>query len=411
VLPLRPSPSELIRVLRFDSAAGARKWCAMSRLRTLACAVMAISAALSRTAASDVVCSEQGAFRINTLTRGLTFPWSLAFLPDGSGLITERPGRLRLWAHGQLDPKAIDGVPAVTNLFDVAVDPEFAQTSAIYLAYSSAANGQRLEVLRGRLREHRIENSQIIFRGVPKLPQMTFSGGRLLFAPDRTLLITVADSDEPLSQAQDRRANLGTVVRIHRDGSIPRDNPLVGRPGIRHEVYTYGHRNIQGIALEPRTQDTWIAEHGPKGGDELNLLRKGTNYGWPEETYGVPHFQRAARPELIQPRGTPPLKTWTPALAPSGLVFYEGSRFPLWNGNLFIGSLAQKHLRRIEIVDRQVTHEEALLTELGERIRDVRVGPDEYVYVLTDSLNGAVIRLEPVAHSERTCQVNQRPPQ
>ena len=341
-------------------------------------------------------------FRIVPVVGGLDHPWGLAFLPDGGMLVTERSGRLRFVRGGVLDPKPIDGVPAVYasgqgGLLDVALHPKFAENRFVYLSYSGrGAGGAGTEVARGRLAGDRLTDVRVIFRVSPKTSGANHYGSRLLFAPDGTLFITTGDRYNYLEHAQDTGDHLGTIVRVRDDGSVPDDNPFVGRPGARPEIYSYGHRNVQGIALRPGGNVIWAHEHGPRGGDEVNILKPGANYGWPAITYGIDYSGAIISDKTEAPGMEQPVVYWDPSIAPSGMAFYDGDRFPNWRGDLFIGALAHTHLRRLELDGDRVVKQEVLLGELGERIRDVRVGPDGFIYVLTDSSDGKILRLEPV---------------
>lgn len=356
----------------------------------------------SQSSADGVFHSDPHSFRLVTLTRGLDRPWGLAFLPDGSMLVTQRSGALRrISADGELAEDSISGVPAVAakgqgGLLDVAVDPGFGNNGFVYLSFSEAGHHDtNTAVARGRLEQDALTGVEVIFRARPKVSGSRHFGSRLLFAPDGKLLITLGDrGDRP--QAQDTRNHLGTVVRINPDGSVPKDNPLRDRGDARPEIYTFGHRNVQGIALDRSSGRIFTEEHGPQGGDEINLLRAGTNYGWPVITYGAnygsgtPIGEGTAKPGMAQP-----IHHWTPSIAPSGLTYYDGDKFPHWRGNLFAGALKFALLSRLELDGDRVVREQRLLQgELG-RIRDVRTGPDGFIYLLSDDRDGVLARLEP----------------
>ncbi len=346
--------------------------------------------------------SEKVRFRLTTLVPGLQHPWSLAWLPDGRMLITERPGRLRLVSRDfKLDPKAVDGVPRVvtggqSGLFDVAVHPRYAGNGWLYLAYMAAADaGSRLEVMRAKLEDHRLVQSQVIFRAVPSASGRLNLGGRLVFDRHGMLFVSVGDRFEQ-DRAQRFDDDSGKMIRLADDGRVPADNPFAKRSGARAEIYSVGNRNIEGLALHPRTGELWSHEHGPQGGDEINIIRAGRNYGWPVITYGVNYGTGTKIGEGTHKTGMEqPLYYWVPSIAPSGMAFYEGDKFPAWRGNLFVGALKAELLVRLELDGEKVTHEERLLKGAIGRIRDVRAGADGYIYLLTDESDGVLARLEP----------------
>jgi glucose/arabinose dehydrogenase len=352
--------------------------------------------------ASAVEHSEKASFQVETLTAGLEHPWALAFLPDGRFLVSERPGRLRLvLADGSLLPQAVGGLPQIRaagqgGLLDVAVHPDFAANGLVYFSYNEPGpGGSGTAVARGRLDGMQLHGVEVIFRLLPKSGTGYHFGSRLVFDRDGHLFITLGDRGER-DRAQDLDDHAGAVIRIHDDGRVPADNPFVGRSDARPEIYSYGHRNIQGATLSPFDGRLWTHEHGPQGGDEINLPEAGVNYGWPVITYGVNYGigtaigEGTARPGMAQP-----LYYWVPSIAPSGMAFYDGAAFPGWHGSLFVGALKSRLLARLEIEDGRVVHEERLLQGIG-RIRDVRQGPDGLLYLLTDEGNGRLVRLRPV---------------
>jgi glucose/arabinose dehydrogenase len=353
-------------------------------------------------AAAQVFTSELHRFRAVTVTGGLEFPWGLAFLPDGRLLVTERPGRLRIVAaDGRLDPQPVQGVPAVAavgqgGLLDVALHPEFARNRLVYLSYAGEGpGGYGTEVVRGRLDGNAMRDVQVIFRMQPKTRSGHHFGSRLVFDRQGFLFITLGDRGD-MARAQQLDDHAGSVIRLHDDGRVPTDNPFVGKPGAKPEKFTLGNRNMQGAALHPRTGQLWTHEHGPQGGDEINVIRAGVNYGWPVITYGRNYGtgtqigEGTAKPGMAQP-----LLQWTPSIAPSGMALYTGKRFPKWKGNLFVGALKFQMLVRLELDGERVVREERLLDKALGRIRDVRQGPDGLLYLLTDSEQGRIVRLEP----------------
>jgi glucose/arabinose dehydrogenase len=353
-------------------------------------------------AADPANSGEEHAFRVVTMTRGLEHPWGLAFLPDGRRLVTERPGRLRLVAvDGTLDPQPVTGLPTIAihgqgGLLDVALHPGFAENGLIYLSYAARGEGGvGTEVARGRLVDHRLENVEVLFRQQPKSSGGRHFGSRLVFDRQGYLYITLGDRGEQ-ERAQKMDDLAGKIVRLHDDGRIPADNPFADRPGARPEIYSLGNRNVQGAALHLVTGELWAQEHGPQGGDEVNVIRAGRNYGWPVITYGVEYVVGTKIGEgTHKPGMEQPLHVWVPSIAPSGMAFYQGDRFPRWRGDLFVGALKDQMLVRLRFDGEKRVKEERLLKGVLGRIRDVRAGPDGYLYLLTDSPDGVIARLEP----------------
>ncbi|RMH86785.1 PQQ-dependent sugar dehydrogenase [Pseudomonas sp. AOB-7] len=347
--------------------------------------------------------SELGQLQIETVAEGLANPWGLAFLPDGQGyLVTERPGRLRRIAPDGALSAPLGGVPEVFavgqgGLLDVVLSPDFAADRLVYLSYAEAGDGAAgTAVGRGRLSADAtaLEGFEVIFRQQPKLSSGTHFGSRLVFDRDGHLFIALGDNNQrPTAQALDKLQ--GKLVRIHPDGRIPADNPFVGRAGARAEIWSYGHRNQQGAALNPWSGRLWSHEHGPRGGDEINIPEAGKNYGWPLATHGINYSLLPipeAKGEAVA--GTePPHHVWEKSPAISGMAFYDAERFPAWRHNLFIGALAGQALIRLQLDGDKVVHEERLLQPLKARIRDVRQGPDGFLYVLTDASDGRLLRL------------------
>lgn len=345
--------------------------------------------------------TEEHAFRVVQIVAGLEHPWGLAFLPDGRMLVTERPGRLRVVRAGRLEPEPVAGVPKVVSrgqggLLDVALHPRFAENGLVYLSYAGAGQGGAgTEVVRGKLVGNRLEEVQIIFRMEPKSMARQHFGSRLVFDRSGYLYITLGDRGE-MERAQRPDDHAGSVIRLHDDGRVPADNPFVDKPDWKPEKFTLGNRNMQGAALHPQTGELWTHEHGPQGGDEINIVRPGVNYGWPVITYGVNYGigtkigEGTHKPGMAQP-----LHYWVPSIAPSGMAFYTGDKFPRWKGDLFVGALRDQMLVRLRLDGEKVVHEERMLQGVLGRIRDVRQGPDGSLYLLTDEKDGVLVRLEP----------------
>ena len=341
--------------------------------------------------------------RVRILTRGLVRPWSLAFLPDGRMLVTEREGRLRyVAADGTLDPTPISGLPEAVaerrqgGLHDVVLHPDFPRNRLVYLAYAGrGTGGYGTELARGRLDGHRLTDVEVLFRALPKSFGGRHFGGRVVFDRKGHVFLTLGDRGNRPS-AQDLGNHAGSVIRLYEDGRVPPDNPFRTVAGARPEIYSSGNRNIQGAAIHPRTGELWTHEHGPQGGDEVNIIRAGVNYGWPVITHGRNYGIGTRIGEGTHKEGlAQPLHQWTPSIAPSGMAFYDGDQFPGWRGNLLVGALAYRLLARLELDGERVVREERLLENRLGRIRDVRVGPDGYVYLLSDETSGVIARLEP----------------
>ena len=354
------------------------------------------------------------AFDVVTVAEGLVNPWSLAFLPNGKMLVTERPGRLRvLGADGKLSAP-VTGLPTVDargqgGLLDVVLDPGFAKNSLIYWSYAEPKEGQagvnNTAVARGKFVDDatapRVEDMQVIYHQRPSLNSPLHFGSRLIFGRDGTLFVTQGDRSitEGRMQAQKLESGLGKIVRINTDGSIPKDNPFVGKEGVLPEIWSFGHRNIQSATLHPTTGELWEVEHGTRGGDEINIARKGKDYGWPTIAYGIEYRGGPITGGLTQQAGMEqPLYYWDPIIGPSGMTFYTGSLFPAWKGNLFIGGHGTNDLVRLVLDGEKVIGEERLLKDLQpkpERIRDVRTGPDGALYVVTDGATARILKLVP----------------
>jgi glucose/arabinose dehydrogenase len=341
--------------------------------------------------------------KVVSVARGLANPWAVAFLPDGRFLVTERAGRLRIVERDGRLGEPVAGLPAVDaggqcGLLDVVLDPKFAENALVYWSYAEAGEGgNSTAVARGKLQGNRMVEVQKIFTQQPKVSSTLHCGSRLVFARDGRLFVVLGDRFSRKDDAQTLDNHLGKVVRIEADGKVPADNPFVGTPGAKPEIWSLGHRNMQGAALHPQTGELWASEHGPQGGDELNRVLPGRNYGWPLLTYGR-NYGTGTRigEEGPKPGFEQPLKVWLPlSVAPSGMVFLTSDRYPGWKGNLFLGTLRGETLLRLELDGSSVVREERLLGRANSRIRDVRQGPDGYLYVLTDSADGQLLRLQP----------------
>ncbi len=353
-------------------------------------------------ASAQTYSSEQHEFRVAIVVRGLVHPWSLAFLPNGDMLVTERVGRLRIIRNGELRPMPVAGVPEVAlggqgGLLDIALHPKFSENRLIYLSYAAAGEGgSGTEVARAHLIDDELVDLERILDVRPKSIGGRHFGSRLLFGRDGYLYVTAGER-----ASRDRAQNLGdlagSIMRITDDGGVPPDNPFVGRADARPEIYTYGNRNPQGLAMHPETGQIWEAEHGPKGGDEINILVAGTNYGWPVITYGGSYSGAEIGEGTAKAGMAQPARHWgVPAISPSGMAFYTGGDFPSWRDNMFLGALSGRVLIRLVLDGTEIVHEERLLEDFGERIRDVRQGPDGSLYLLTDSPKGRLLRLDPI---------------
>ncbi len=347
--------------------------------------------------------TEHGDIQARVMASGLEHPWGMAFLPSGDILLTERSGQMILFDAEGKSRQTVSGLPDITargqgGLLDVAVHPRFSENRWVYFSYVAGSRGQiGTEVARGRLEGRALTNFEVLFRLEPKSHSSRHFGSRLVFDKKGYLFITLGDRGER-QRAQDISDHAGTLVRLTEEGRVPADNPFVGRQSARPEIYSYGHRNLQGAALHPQTQALWVHEHGPQGGDEINIPQAGRNYGWPVITYGVNYGSGTRIGEGTEKPGMEqPIYTWVPSIAPSGMAFYTGERFPAWENNLFVGSLAFRTLVRLEIDGEKIIHEERLFEQKLGRIRDIEIGPDGYIYLLTDASNGFLLRLEPVA--------------
>jgi aldose sugar dehydrogenase len=354
-----------------------------------------------------VVKSEKQTFRIEVVAKGLETPWALAFLPDGRLLVTERPGRLRIIEKDNVLRDAVRGTPAVWlqqdgGLFDVEVHPEYSRNGWIYLSYAEPGpnNTSMTAIVRGRIDANQWIDQEFLFHAPADMYTASniHYGSRFVFDKQRHLFYSIGDRGR-MEDAQDLSKPAGKIHRVNDDGTAPKDNPFAGRPGALPSIWTYGHRNPQGLAIDPATGKLWETEHGPKGGDELNLIEPGRNYGWAVITNGI----QTGITKTAQEGMEPPVVFWTPTFAPSGMTFYAGTRYPAWAGSLFVCGLASQQLRRIELGGDQVKHQEVVLDQVG-RVRDIAVGPDGYLYLalqspgqrLSDSTAGSVVRLIPL---------------
>jgi glucose/arabinose dehydrogenase len=350
--------------------------------------------------------SEEAAFTVTEVVAGLEHPWSLAFLPDGDMLVTERPGRLRRIGRDGRVSAPIAGVPSVyvegqAGLLDVALSPAFATDGLVYLAFAEPnlrGNLCGTAVARGRLQGDRLVDVEVIYRQEPKLSAGTHVGARLVFDDGGHLFVTQGENRVAAEAAQQLDKLQGKLVRILPDGTVPDDNPFVGRKDARPEIWSYGHRNMQGAALHPVTRKLWTSEHGPMGGDELNIPQPGRNYGWPVITDGVDYSGQPVPGSVgrTAPGMEAPHHAWPKSPGLSGMLFHSGKAFPAWRGDLFLGALASSELIRLRLDGDRVVHEERLLGDRGQRIRDVREGPDGAIWLLVDADDGKLLRLDPV---------------
>lgn len=382
-------------------------------VRTLAGLLMVgvVVAAGTHVSGDTVMRSQYHDYRLVTVVDGLIQPWSIAFLPGGDMLVTERPGRLRIVRNGKLLPQAVDGVPQVSTvssqggLLEVAVHPNFASNRLLYLSYSKPLDAKRATtaLVRGRFENDRLTNVQELFQSVSE--GRGHFGGKIAFDTKGYLFLTLGDRQVPPQgdlekhPAQDLSNHHGKLIRLHDDGRVPDDNPFVKQAGAKPEIWSYGHRNIQGVAIHPETGEAWTNEHGPQGGDELNRPQAGRNYGWPVIGFGVNYTSGLAIHKGTHREGMEqPVHIWVPSIGISGLTFYTGDRFPQWRGNLFAGGMAGQMLARLTLEGSRVVNEETLVQQTG-RVRDVRQGPDGYIYLVIDDRDPKptpILRMEPV---------------
>lgn len=367
------------------------------------CAPMGHAALAAQTNAQEVPATP---LKIEVVAQGLQHPWGMQFLSDGRYLVTERPGHLVVVGKDGKKSAPISGVPTVFNdgqggLLDVLLAPDFAQSGTVFFSFSEPREGGKnaTSVARAKLTlsgdSGALSDVKLIFQQQPAFNSALHFGSRLVLAKDGTLFITTGERSTQRDSAQDLATDLGKVIRINTDGTIPQDNPFVGEAGKRPEIWSYGHRNMQGAALNPATGELWTTEHGARGGDELNIPRKGKNYGWPVITWGIDYSGAKIGEGTTKEGMEQPVYYWVPSIATSGLAFYDGNLFPGWKGNVLAGGLGGAVLERLVLDGESVVGVEHLLTDRGERIRDVRAGPDGAVYVLTDEDDGKLLRLTP----------------
>lgn len=353
--------------------------------------------------ASQQLSTQHYPVSIDVVATGLSHPWSIAFMPNGDQLVTERSGRLRLIQQDRLHPEPIGGVPQVAavgqgGLLDVVLHPDFENNAWVYLAYSDETpQGLTTRVMRGQLQGHQLVDQQAIFEALPRSSGGRHFGGRMVFDAQGHLYISVGDRGE-MERAQNGLDHAGTIIRLNDDGSIPADNPFVGNNQVNDEIYTLGNRNPQALTLHPETGQVWSTEHGPRGGDEINLIQAGLNFGWPEVTHGI-NYSGTRITHMTERDGVAsPLLHWTPSIAPSGMVFYTGDEFPSWQGQILNGALKDRLISRVSVTKTsegyQLEEQERFLQGFGQRIRDIRQSPEGEVWLLTDHAQGQVIRLK-----------------
>ncbi|MCC6193449.1 MAG: PQQ-dependent sugar dehydrogenase [Burkholderiales bacterium] len=372
----------------------------MKRHLAFACALALAFPVHAQTQRSPTPATIDGPLAVTEVASGFDHPWGLAFLPDGRMLVTERSGQLLLVDKDGKSRRPVSGVPKVRTggqggLLGIALSPSFARDRLVYLSFSEAGEGGAgTAVARGALNDAALTSVEVIWRQTPKVGGNNHWGSRLVFARDGSLFVTTGDRYSERERAQDLSTTLGKVIRINPDGSIPKDNPFVGRAGAKPEIWSYGHRNLQGAALNPATGQLWTVEHGARGGDELNHPEPGKNYGWPVITYGVDYSGLKIGEGTAKAGMEQPVYYWDPVIAPSGATFYTGNAFPAWKGQLFVGSLTPGALVRLQLDGDKVVAEERYLPRVG-RVRDVVQGPDGFLYLLTDESNGKLLRVTP----------------
>jgi aldose sugar dehydrogenase len=376
----------------------------MNAARLAACsAAFALLCGTTLAGAPPAPEADRSQWTLTPVAEGLNHPWGLAFLPGGDVLVTERDGGLRVIRGGKLVPEPVTGVPAALTggqggLFDVIADPLFSDNRTIYLAFSSGDDkANATTVISAVFDGKALSDVKTIFQATPKKDTLVHYGGRLLFLPDGTLLISLGDGFIHREEAQNLANDYGKIVRINKDGTIPADNPFAGQDGKRGEIFTWGHRNVQGLARDPVTGTIYESEHGAAAGDEINVLKPGANYGWPSITYAMDYSGAVISPETAREGMEQPIAYWTDeTLAPSGLAVYRGTAFPQWDGDLLVGSLTQGEVRRLDLdAGGKVVGQDRLFKDADARIRDVRVAPDGTIWLLTDTADGKVLRADP----------------
>ena len=362
--------------------------------------ILSLIAGTSGAYAQGIYSSEHHSFRLTPVVQNLEHPWGIAFLPDGGILVTERAGRLRLIREGRLQPEPVRGLPPVAatgqgGLLDVALHPQFAANALLYLCHSAEVRGgNTTRISRARLTGAGLADARTIFEMQAPDRGGHHFGCRVVFGTDGMLYATLGERNER-QRAQDLGDHGGKVIRLHDDGRIPTDNPFLGRPGARPEIHSWGHRNPQGMARHPVTGRLWISEHGPRGGDEVNVIQRGGNFGWPVVTHGREYWGGTISSERSRPGLVDPVHVWPRTVAPAGITFYTGTEFPRWQDSLFVGGLQDRALIRLELDGERVAREERLLTDFRQRIRHVVQSPDGRLHILTDASSGGVYRLDP----------------
>jgi len=364
-----------------------------------------LAASASMTAVADTVETERHKVTVSTFADGFTNPWGMTFLPDNSVLVTERSGDLYWVSENGKYREKISGVPEVVaksqgGLLDVTVDPDFDENQWVYISYSEPAQdggkGNSTAVMRAKLVDKAFTNKEVVFRQAPKYESNAHFGSRLVFSPEGHLFVTLGDRYSRMDDAQTLGNHHGKVVRIWPDGSIPEDNPFVGEDNALDEIWSYGHRNVQGADIHPDTGELWTVEHGPQGGDEVNIPEAGKNYGWPEITYGVDYGGAIISEDAVKEGMEQPFYYWVPSIATAGATFYTGDAFPEWKGDFFVAALKSSLVARLDLYEGRMMHEERLFEDaVDARIRDINQGPDGYLYLLTDESNGAIIQIKP----------------
>lgn len=363
----------------------------------------ALSPCSRRSAASGPVVSNELTFRVDTVLSDINVPWGLAFLPNGDLLFTDRDGELRLVQDGKLHPDPIGGMPAVLakgqgGLLDIALHPQYAENGWIYFTYSApaapgeAGSGANTALMRARIANHHLTDDSLLFKASPNYGAAHHYGGRIAFDRQGYLYLSIGDRGGQ-EEAQSLMTYRGKVLRFHDDGRIPADNPYAGRPDARPEIFSYGHRNPQGMALHPASGEIWTHEHGPKGGDEVNIVRAGHNYGWPLITFGVNYDGSIITQDTARPGMDQPVTYWVPSIAPCGMDFVTSERYGDWQGDLLVGSLKFRQLWRCAVEGDRITAREVVLDQIG-RVRAVKQGPDGYLYIATEG-PGMILRLIP----------------